>query len=271
MRVRSRPTHACTARAARLRQRCRHSNGFSLVEMAIVLVVLGLISWTVSSAYDNTGPARDRAIALQTGEALREALRAFALQNARLPCPDTVGSGDENLTPAGACAEAAAAGWLPYHALGLDMPKASLRASYAVHRNASASTGDADLAVRTERTGDAPGAAGYRNVRDLLAGLRNATNEPANSAMASITGDAAASGAIDCSANDRSEPAFFLIFPLSDRDADGKRLDSVHAGSTLSSLLCAYAPGTPLTLDHDDVVIAESNVSLAGWLGARVP
>jgi prepilin-type N-terminal cleavage/methylation domain-containing protein len=271
MQATSRPTHTCTARFARAPRRCRHQDGFSLIEMAVVLVVLGLITWTVSSAYDNTGPVRDRAIAVQTGEALREALRAFALQNGRLPCPDTIGNGDENLTPAGVCAEVAAAGWLPYHALGLDIPQASMRASYAVHRNPSAPGGDADLAVRTERTGDLPGAPDYRNVRDLIAGLRNATGEPANADMASITGDGAASGAINCATNVRSEPAFFLIFPLSDRDADGKRLDSVHAAPALSNLLCAYAPGTPLTLDHDDVVIAESNASLAGWLGARVP
>ena len=256
-----------SARSLRLPAR-RCNAGFSLIELAIVLAALALVSWSVSSAYDNTGPLRDRAIAAQTGEALREQVRAFALRNARLPCPDIAGLGAEDADANGVCTNANASGWFPYQAVGLDLPAPKMRASYAVHRAPAA---DADLAVRTERTGDAPSSPSYRDVRDLIVGLRNAAGQPSAAGDVRVTGDAQASGDIDCQNNIRSMPAFFLVLPLSDRDGDGNRFDSVHSVPAPVLPLCAYAPGTPLTATYDDVVIAESTASLAGWLGARIP
>jgi len=240
--------------------------GFSLVELSIVLLSLGLLTWAVAGAYDNSNALRDRDRAVQAGESLREALRGFALRNARLPCPDTAGTGWEG-DASGTCPANAEAGWLPYRSLGLDLPAASLRALYSVYRNSGAAAGDADLAVATERTGDAAGTPGYRNARDLMAGLTYAAGESTSAAHTRLTGNDGTDGAVDCAANVRSHPAFFVVLPLEDRDSDGSRFDIPHTPGSA----CAYAPGTAMTLNRDDVVAAESLVALTGWLGARTP
>lgn len=248
------------------RGRAARQRGFSLVELSIVLLALGVLGWAVAGSYGNAGTVRDRDGAVQTAETLREALRAFALRNGRLPCPDSAGTGWEG-DAAGACIDGVEAGWLPYRTLGLDVPQAALRAAYGVYRNKAATGGDADLAVATERTGDAPGTPGYRNARDLVAGLVIAGRQTVAATHARLTGDDAGEGAVDCRNNARSHPAFFIVVPLEDRDNDGNRFDVPHAAGTP----CAYSPGTALRSDRDDVVAAESLAALAGWIGARAP
>lgn len=240
--------------------------GFSLVELSIVLVVLGLVGWAVAGSYGNTAALRDRDRATQSAESLREALRAFALRNGRLPCPDSGGTGWEG-DAAGACAPGTEAGWLPYRSLGLDVPAEALHAAYSVYRNKTAAGGDADLAVATERTGDAAGTPGFRNARDLMAGLSIAGNEAVTAAHTRLTGNDGTDGPVDCAANVRSHPAFFIVVPLEDRSNDGNRFDAPHAAGTA----CAFTPGAAMTNVRDDVVAAESLAALTGWLGARAP
>ena len=244
----------------------QRQRGFSLVELSIVLVVLGLLGWAVAGSYDNTGALRDRDRATQSAESLREALRAFALRNGRLPCPDSSGTGWEG-NAAGVCAPDAEAGWLPYRSLGLDVPADAWHAAYGVYRNKTAAGGDADLAVATERTGDAAGTPGYRNARDLVAGLSIAGNETVTAAHTRLTGNDGTDGPVDCGNNLRSHPAFFIVVPLEDRSNDGNRFDRPHAVGTA----CAFTPGAAMTDVRDDVVAAESLAALTGWLGARAP
>ena len=239
-----------------------HQSGFSMVEMAVVLVLLGLLSWGVTGAYDNAATLRERDLASRSAESLQQALRAFVLANARLPCPDLTGSGWE-----GDCSLGADAGWLPYRALGLDLPPPSLQAGYAVYRNANAPAGNADLAVRQERTGDSAGSQNYQNLNDFIVALNWAQAAGLQPGQTRLTGNGAGDGPIDCTANVRSNPAYWLVIPLQDRDNNGDRFDSVHR---LYSD-CAYAPGTPLNLNWDDVVVADTPASLAGWLAANTP
>lgn len=243
-----------------LRQR-----GFSFVELAIVLAVVGLMTWAVTSAYANSTVLRDRTRAQALGESLRDALRAFALVQRRLPCPDTNGNGWEG-DATGACAPVDHAGAFPYRSLGLALPQERYFAAYLVYRRASAvAANDADLVVRQERTGNVAGDPGFQNVRDLIAALNNAVNDPLSPARARLTGNDGADGAVDCASNVRSHPSFALVLPLEARSAGGSRFETPHG----VGIACAWAPDTGATSARDDVVITEPLGALAGWLAAR--
>jgi prepilin-type N-terminal cleavage/methylation domain-containing protein len=70
--------------------------GFSLVELSIVLVVIGLLLGGVISgtaAFIQSARNHEANSAL---ELIRESLIGFLVENGRLPCPDTDGDGMEN-------------------------------------------------------------------------------------------------------------------------------------------------------------------------------
>lgn len=232
--------------------------GFSLVELAVALAALGILTWAVAGNLGGTADDGRRARAQAEGEQLRAAVRAFALTERRLPCPDRDGDGWEDLNT-GTCpvgTEPVQAGWLPYRSLGRDLPPAPMQALYGVYRHPAA---DADLAVLAERSGDAPGDAAYRDVRDLVIGLNNAAAQPLATDRIHLSGDLEV-----CTPNAHS--AFVLVFPLEDRDGDGERPDGVHAGApNFGRCFRPPAAATPL---QDDVTLTESFGALAGWLNA---
>lgn len=237
--------------------------GFSMVELAVAIAVVAFITWAVSAAYGNTGHTRDRARAQALGEMLRENLRAYALANARLPCPDVAATGWEG-DATGACAAGAVVGWFPYRSVGLEVPSDGFRALYAVYRHAVApDTADADLAVRKERTNDLAGSGTFQDVHDFIQGLRNAAAETATP----VAARAITTGAADCTAGPRSNPAFWLVLPLQDSDGNGSPFDGLHSPTSV----CAFAPDVPSDSTRDDVVLAEPFSVLAGWLHARTP
>lgn len=244
-----------------------HQTGFSLVEFSIALLVVGLLTWTVSGAYDNSQVLRDREQAFSQGEVLREAVRAFALTHARLPCPDTTGTGWEG-DATGTCSLTADAGWLPYMSLGIGRSPSRFLAAYSVYRRFDADTAhDADTAVRKERTGNSAGSTGYKDTRDLIAALANASGDPTSPTRTRLTGNDGTEGAVDCTNNIRSHPAFFIVIPLSDAAGSASGFE----GPNGSGSNCAWTPGKGLQQGRDDVVIAEPLLTLSGWLGARAP
>jgi prepilin-type N-terminal cleavage/methylation domain-containing protein len=103
----------------------RRQRGFSLVEMAVVLLIVGLL---LGGLLGSVGALEKRRRATDTDarlEEIRDALVAFAIANRRLPCPanpatpDTVaGAGLENAPTATGCA-GGASGVLPAATLGL--------------------------------------------------------------------------------------------------------------------------------------------------------
>lgn len=68
-------------------------SGFSLLEMAIVLVVIGLLLGGALVPLSVQMEKRDRDSTRQQLADMRQALIGFALVNGRLPCPDTDGDG----------------------------------------------------------------------------------------------------------------------------------------------------------------------------------
>lgn len=99
--------------------------GFSLIELAVVLVIVGLLVGGGIAALEATTQQSRRNEQQVQLDRIREALYGFALAEGRLPCPDTdyPPDGVENPVPppdptAGEACDAAV-GTLPWRALGL--------------------------------------------------------------------------------------------------------------------------------------------------------
>jgi type II secretory pathway pseudopilin PulG len=90
--------------------------GFSLVEMAVVLVILGFVLATLLLPLQAQREQLFRSQTENTLEIARKALLGFAQSQGRLPCPATA-NGIENPTGGGACASAV--GFLPAATLGI--------------------------------------------------------------------------------------------------------------------------------------------------------
>lgn len=98
----------------------KNPQGFSLIEMALVLVVVGLMMGGIMGAL---GPQLDHKKVRDTQERIKqasEAIMAFAIANRRLPCPaSATSSGNEQLIgDVGACANFNG-GFVPARTLGL--------------------------------------------------------------------------------------------------------------------------------------------------------
>lgn len=97
----------------------RHrSAGFTLLEMAIVLVIMGLLlgtGLTVLNAKIEQQKLKDTQKILDDA---REALIGFAIANGRLPCPATTVNGQESPVGGGACTRPYD-GFLPAATLGI--------------------------------------------------------------------------------------------------------------------------------------------------------
>ena len=247
------------------RQPQRRHAGFTLVEVAVVAGILGLLALTMTSAFEGMGQAREQNNAQAHAEAARQALRHFLLRNKRLPCPDSSLYGDRGREAdgAGACPGTLGVGWLPYESLGLQVPVRTQRLRYGVHR----STG-ADLVAPVPGAVDGPdleGLAGLATALAKAAATAPSTTFPyyaANSATASST---------TCSGTELVNPAFVLVAPATDRDLGGGThtgFDAPNRGFAEGTDTCVAAPTRPATATYDDVVVAESSTALLGWLTA---
>ena len=239
--------------------------GFSMVEVAIALVVAGLMSWAAFTGYETVTAQQEVERGRAEADQLQSIVRAFALRHGRLPCPDSdaVADGYEN-PPSGNCAAGNQVGWFPYVSVGLPMPTDKFLARYSVYRGATA---DSDLALIAERTGDSPGDSTYRDVTDLIRALNNVSALAFDPAKTYLTGDAGVAGVIDCATNRVMTAAYWIIVPLQDKSGDGNRFDAPHTPSSV----CAASPSAPLRFGSDDVVVAESPAQLAGWLRRSLP
>ncbi|MEM8499105.1 MAG: prepilin-type N-terminal cleavage/methylation domain-containing protein [Pseudomonadota bacterium] len=98
----------------------RNMRGFSLIEMAVVMVVLGLALGGLLSPLSQQLESSDRKQAQAELKTIKEALMGHAMAEGRLPCPDTNGDGQENTqTVAGQQVCVLPYGNLPYQALAV--------------------------------------------------------------------------------------------------------------------------------------------------------
>ncbi|MDO8958590.1 MAG: prepilin-type N-terminal cleavage/methylation domain-containing protein [Rhodocyclaceae bacterium] len=138
------------------------ARGFSLVEMAVVLVIVALLLGGLLLPMTAQDDMRRTAETRATLANVQEALLGFAVVNGRLPRPATAATdGAEN--PANCASDAACSGFIPWATLGIEKQDAwgklirySVTPAYA---NSSITL--ASIANRTVRTRDNAGTAVY--------------------------------------------------------------------------------------------------------------
>lgn len=132
--------------------RRRPEHGFSLIELAIVLVIVGLLLGGGLVALQSATERNQRQAQERQLREVREALYAFAMSNGRLPCPDSGGdTGSENFDGSD-CEDIAsddvAYGALPSATLGVGNRDAwGHRLRYAVHAEYAEDPAEADGAA----------------------------------------------------------------------------------------------------------------------------
>ncbi len=117
-----------------MQKRSARPLGFTITEMAVVLVIIGLLFVFLLPVSNTLLSNQRRSATLQTLQNIQAALNNFAIINKRLPCPAdgslAIPSGLEGpLTANGDCANNQADGIVPWVPLGL-APAATLDAWY---------------------------------------------------------------------------------------------------------------------------------------------
>lgn len=223
----------------------KRNKGFTLVELAIILVIIGIMASASAVVYlgvlRNAGgkQAVDAQLANLSGSVV-----AFVKKNNRLPCPDTTGNGFEGAV-AGVCPAGIDRGWLPYISLGLSQPTNEGRAIYGVYRNGPL----ADLATFVD-----------------IPTLTNASNSPISSSFVYFTGDGSVTnGAENCATSIQANPAFIILAAAENRDGAGDMADGVNAGLPGVGR-CFSAPSRGVDTNFDDRTIAVSFYALMAEL-----
>ncbi|MBI1626999.1 type II secretion system protein [Comamonas sp. EJ-4] len=126
----------------------RRMKGFTLVELSVVLLALGIILPAAVMLWQFAERQRVTAVQMTSQQQARDALVGFLHANYRLPCPAADANGVEICTDGAGLRQV---GFLPWRTLGLpDMAAKVLR--YGVYRQPDASAPlDKDLAVVRDR------------------------------------------------------------------------------------------------------------------------
>ena len=248
------------------RRHAARQAGFTVLEMAVSVGVVGALALLAGTSYRDYAQWRARSQAEAQSEVARQALRAFALRNQRLPCPDRSSYGDgarEGL--GGSCPAGAQVGWLPYEALGLPRPDRGQRLRYAVARPAGADLVQPSGSASEDRNYD--GGARLRASLTTLAARAPGGDLPY---LSDPNPDRESCGRV------LSNPAFAVVAALDDRDGNGTgraddpaRFDGLNQAMASSNALCIAAPGRPMDARYDDVVASESADALLGWLATQ--
>ena len=99
-----------------------HARGFTLLEMAIVIFIIGMLTAGLIGPVQVQLEARDRHKTIDSMAQAAEALYGYALTHRRLPCPDTDSDGLPNppftIASGGDCTKES--GFLPWAELGVE-------------------------------------------------------------------------------------------------------------------------------------------------------
>ena len=237
----------------------RSQAGFSLIELSVVVAVLGAMTFVVTAGFENVQAYRQHRQATADAQAAYAAVRAFALRNRRLPCPDSSTDGRTMREAASPCARPS--GWLPYESIGLTPPAENARMRYGVYIQ-----GSTNLATPTASASDGLDLDG---VGGLLTSLVAAATHPGSTLTPYYVQGTTADSSAQCSSGNPTNPAFVIVAPASDIERSGNNFESVNQAFGLTSH-CTSAPSHRANAVLDDVVIAESPHALLGWLTASL-
>ena len=262
----------------------RQQRGFTLLEVALVVVVMGVVLTSIMVAR-NQNATRSTAAESAFMDTAVSSLFKFVKRNNRLPCPDSNGDGLEDAN-AGVCTSGASTGGIPY--LTLEMTLASPVGTgldkqfvYGVYRGGNVSA--KDLTLNEERSLPTPHVApnaSYKNLDDFKQALINAaaasqTVQPSN---LYVTGNDTNSGASNCTDNKVANMAFVVAFAGARNadevgsDFDGPNLQGVGGWNdgtkwaSVANATCFAGPGKSITPLYDDQVRAVSFTELMGVL-----
>ncbi len=234
-------------------------NGFSLIEAAIALLVLGIIALAFASYWKTATQVRvaDNQTTILTRA--QAALVSFAYTNSRMPCPAADRSGLE----ATGCPPSLEVGFLPWRTLGLpDAAAGSIR--YGVYRNPAL---NADLAISVDRFAPlVPDSVIAQNIAPVsINRLLGNTNLIDLCSVLSRSGDLPNPTAadhlqtVDAVTTDRRNVAFAMALPgMGDADGDGNSFDGLQSGTAP----IFDAPSRMQSVDYDDKVVAMSAPTL---------
>lgn len=240
----------------------RAAAGFSLVETAIALLILGLLALAITAYWQSATQAKVKVAERDLLTRAQGAVVGFAFTKGRLPCPAAVGgTGLESCT-------LGQVGELPWATLGLADAGAK-QMKYGAYKKANATASlDNDLTAAKDRfrhllpVGSPPIAVpsliGNNNGYDFcsaLSVLGRAETQPAGDATYLSTASP------DGTTNVRNI-AFALAMPgLLDADGDGNRFDGLQASQTAASPVFD-GPTRIQTSVYDDKVVAVSATAL---------
>jgi len=242
-------------------------SGFSLLELAVALVVVGLLATAAAAVYRPISGAARTQRALRLLDGIQQALIDFAGSHHRLPCADTNGDGFEGA--ATGCAGTSQTGAVPYATLGIERSGAPgddaglVNIVYGLYRNPGI---DADLALAAERTGDLAGDPGFETLGDFRKALANAGSASVSNAFVYLTGVGANE---NCNTVVRSNAAFVLATAgAADANGDGNLFDGVNTALRTdgSGSKCFASPARRRDRNYDDLTRAVGFAALTGSL-----
>jgi len=246
----------------------KKDEGFSLLELSVVLLVIGMLLSIASFSYVGMLKSSEQKQTLYRISEVQSALLTFVVTNHRLPCADVDGNGYEGSGSPGVCGQATVskAGTLPYKTLFMDsepLDGSHQAFRYGVYRNGLA---NADLTTNLERTGDSVSSEKYKGLGDFLKALELAEAAVTLNTQIYVTGDGVRTGAAQCALNVVGNVAYALISGGYD-DLDGLNgyWDAPNGMFGVGNY-CVASPSSMQTVVYDDVVAVESFASLRGKL-----